>query len=142
MEHSSQRTAAQANVLMQKIIRICAEETSGMPADGKAKSRMQQEDLIATRRTVQWWEPAGREVLSRALSAEDFQEVEVSVTQSSILDQEVANLMLRKPSIFFVAMLPSLACQQQAGAGMAAATQHANAALLGGCQRALGVVQA
>ena len=52
------------------------------------------------------------------------------MTQSNILDQDVANLMLRKPSIFFVAMLPSLASQQQAGAGMAAATQQANAALL------------
>ena len=77
-----------------------------MPADGKAKSRTQQEDLIAARRTVQWWEPAGREVLSRELSEEDFQEVEITVTQSNVLDQEVANLMLRKPGIFCVAMLP------------------------------------
>ena len=99
MEHSSQLTAAQANVLMQKIIRSYEEETSGMPADGKAKNRMQQEDVIAARRTVQWWEPAGREVLSQALSAADFQEVETTVTQRNVLDQEVANLMLRKPGI-------------------------------------------
>ena len=101
-----------------------------MPADGKAKSRMQQEDLIAARRTVQWWEPAGRVVLLQALSAEDFQEVETTVTQSNVLGQEVANLRLRKPGIFFVAMLPSLASQQQQGAVMAAETQQANAALL------------
>ena len=98
MEQSSQLTAAQANVLMQKIIRSYEEETSGMPADGKAKSRMQQEDLVAARRTVQWWEPAGRVVLSQALSDADAQEVETTVTQSNVLDQEVANLMRRNPA--------------------------------------------
>ena len=72
----------------------------------------------------------GRVVLSQNLSAEDFQEVEISVTESNVLDQEVANLMLRKPGIFFAAMLPSLASQQQAGAVMAAETQQASAALL------------
>ena len=116
---------------MHKIIRSYEDETSGMPADGKARRRMQHEDMIAARRTVQWWEPAGKEVVSLELSAEDFMEVESTVTQSNILDQEVANLMLRKPGIFFLAMLPSLASQQQQpGAGMAAEAQQANAALL------------
>ena len=115
---------------MRNIIRSYEAETSGMPADGKAKSRMQQEDLVAARRTVQWWVPSGREVLSRALSADYFQEVEATVTESNIMDQEVANLMQRKPSIFFVSMLPSLASQEHAGAGMAAEAQQANAALL------------
>eukprot|EP00974_Lingulodinium_polyedra_P115714 11156422-Lingulodinium_polyedra.AAC.1 len=45
------------------------------------------------------------------------------------MDQEVANLMLRKPNIFCMAMLPSLASQQQGGA-MAAEAQQANTALL------------
>ena len=90
LEHNPQLTTKQANVLMQKIIRTFEEETGNMPADGKAKSRMQlPEDLIAARRAVQWWVPAGREVLSRALSADDFQEVETTVPQSNVLDQEV-----------------------------------------------------
>ena len=54
LEHSSQLTAKQANTFMQKIIRVFDEETSGMPADGKAKRRMQQYDLFGARRTVQW----------------------------------------------------------------------------------------
>ena len=56
--------------------------------------------------------------------------MEITVTQSNVLDQEVANLMLRKPGIFFVAMLPTLDSQQQASAVMAVETQQANAAVL------------
>eukprot|EP00974_Lingulodinium_polyedra_P020735 2007037-Lingulodinium_polyedra.AAC.1 len=62
VEHNSQLSTKQANILLQKIIKSYEEETSSVPAEGKSKSRMQlPEDVIAARRTVQWWEPAGRE---------------------------------------------------------------------------------
>ena len=115
LQYSPTLSSDQAIILLQKVIRSFEEETSCMAVEGKAKCRMQLEDLQAARRTVQWWEPAGREVLSQSLSPEDFQEVEGTVLHSSMMDQEVSNLMLRKPTVFFPGMLPSLAFQLEAG---------------------------
>ena len=41
--------------------------------------------------------------------------MEGTVLHSSMLDQEVSNLMLRKPTVFVPGMLPSLAFQLEAG---------------------------
>ena len=100
-----------------------------MPQDARAKHRTSPEELEAARRTVQWWEPTGREVCSERLSAEDFAELQSTILQTSIMDSEVANLMLRRPTVFCAEMLPSLASQTTTGAAMAAEAQAASSAL-------------
>ena len=97
MEHSPKLSGDQAFILLQKISKSFEEETGSMADEGKAKHRMELEDLCAARRTVQWWEPTGRQVLSQVLSPEDFKEAMGTVLGSNIVDQAISSRRLRQP---------------------------------------------
>ena len=84
--------------------------------------------LCAARRTVQWWEPTGRDFLSQSLSQEDFAEAEGTVLRTGMLDQEVSSLMLRRPSVFFASMRPLLAFQLDTTSTLAHEARAASAA--------------
>ena len=113
LSHSPKLSLEQANFFMRKIINTFEADTSAIPMDGKAKCRIEHADLWAARQTMQWWEPVGRQTAQDGLSSEDFADIEFSVMHSSILDQEVASMMQRRPPIFYLEMLPSLASSQR-----------------------------
>ena len=95
-------------------------ESCTTPSEAKAKHRATPEELLAARRTIRWWEPAGRVVTSKVLSPEAFNDLQATIMQSCLMDPEVASRMQRKPDVFMCEMLPSLALQTASGTTMAA----------------------
>jgi hypothetical protein len=113
MLHDSPLTAQQFDKMLLKAIKVYEEDTAHLDRDDlRAKFKPKEEQWLQYRRVVQQWDLSMAEVCRADLAAEEFELLQDAILRSRSMDKEVLSMLLRRPAVFHIGMLPTLSARE------------------------------
>jgi hypothetical protein len=108
LQYNAPLTAKQFDMMLQKAIKVFEYDTSDLERpDLKAKCKPKEEAWMQYRDVVQQWDLAMADVARKDLTAADFQLLENAILGSRSMDPEVMAMLVRRPAMFHIGLLPT-----------------------------------